>query len=143
MEQFNMKTLKPGSILQTPEHTSYRIIKQINEGGQGFVFLVEGPFGHKCLKVYKPDFLRLFPDAMNKLRTILPKPPKSAAYVWPQEVIDCDLAKGYVMEYVDDSHKLMAKFLRSTKSGGVRFKNMKTTIDAMLCLASEIGRAHV
>ena len=142
MEQFKLETLKPGTILNTPENTTYRVIKQLSEGGQGWTYLVEGPYGLKCLKVYKPDFLSFRPDMMKLLRAKLPKPPKSAAYVWPQEVIDCSLAKGYVMDFVDDTHKLMSKFLRSTKSGGVRFKDMKTTIDAMLGLASAFNVLH-
>jgi len=135
--------LKPGSVLQTPEHTSYRIIKQLSEGGQGWTYLVEGPYGFKCLKAYKPAFLTYRPDMMKLLREKLPKPPKSDAYVWPQEVIDCDLAKGYVMDYIDDTHKPMSKFLRPTKSGGVRFKNIRTTIDAMLGLASAFNVLHL
>lgn len=142
MEQFNLNTLEPGTILWTSEHTSYRIIKQLSEGGQGWTYLVEGPYGCKCLKTYKPDFLSFRPDMMNLLRAKLPKPPKSAAYVWPQEVIDCNLAKGYVMDFVDDTYKLMSRFLRSTQSGGVRFKNLKTTIDAMLGLASAFNVLH-
>lgn len=142
MEWFNLSTLNPGTILQTPEHTSYRIIKQLSEGGQGWTYLVEGPYGLKCLKAYKPDFLKLRPDMMKLLRAKLPNPPRSAAYVWPQEIVDCDLAKGYVMDYVDDSHKLMSRFLRSTKSGGVRFRNLKTTVDAMLGLASAFNVLH-
>ena len=137
-----MKTLMPGAIVQTPEHTSYRVIKQLSEGGQGWTYLVEGPYGYKCLKAYKPDFLSYRPDMMKLLRAKLPKPPKSAAYVWPQEVIDCDLAKGYVMEYIDDTHKLMYSFLRPIKGGGVRFKDMKTAIDAMLGLASAFNVLH-
>ena len=142
MVQFDLKPLMPGIVLQTPEHTSYRIEKQLSEGGQGWTYLVKGPCGYKCLKAYKPEFLSYRPDMMNLLRAKLPKPPKSPAYVWPQEVIDCDLAKGYVMDYVDDTHKLMSKYLRSTKSGGVRFIDLKTTIDAMLGLASAFNVLH-
>lgn len=142
MEQFHLETLKPGAILKTPDLASYRVIKQLSEGGQGWTYLVEGPYGLKCLKAYKPDFLQFRPDMMKLLRAKLPKPPKSPAYVWPQEVIDLPLAKGYLMEFVDDSYKLMSKYLRSINSGGVRFKDKKTTIDAMLGLASAFNVLH-
>ena len=142
MDYSNLKTLMPGARFQTPENGAYRVVKQLSEGGQGWTYLVEGPYGPKCLKAYKPEYLRLFPDMMKLMRAKLPKPPKSAAYVWPQEMVECDTVKGYVMEYVDDSHKLMSRFLRPTQSGGVRFKDMKTTVDAMLCLASAFNVLH-
>ena len=142
MGQVNTSVLQQGMAVSTTNGTIYHIDKQISEGGQGWTYLATGPYGPKCLKIYKPEMLQRFPSIMDSLKRKLPKPPPFNGYVWPQEIFDSVDIKGYVMDFVDSSYVLMTKFLLAKKQGGVRFKDLKTTIDAMLSLVSAFNILH-
>lgn len=142
MGQVNTNLLQPGMAVSTTNGTIYHIEKQISEGGQGWTYLATGPYGKKCLKIYKPEMLQHFSTMMDSLRRKLPKPPHHDGYIWPQEIFDTDDIKGYVMDFVDSSFVLMDKFLLAKSQGGVRFKSLKITIDAMLGLVSAFNVLH-
>ena len=91
---------------QSDNGIKYKIIKQIGEGGQGYVLKVEDEnFNHFALKVYKEK--HQIDTQKNIIKSLVGHKPKSnnrdIEFIWPIDTID-SISKyfGYVMPLYDN-----------------------------------------
>src|SRR5438105_11526 len=85
--------------------SSLKVKKLLGEGGQGAVYLVEGPHGPQALKWYNPE------QATDEQRAAVrylarTGPPRGAAgrrFVWPQDLVTATGTTqfGYLMPLID------------------------------------------
>jgi DNA-binding helix-hairpin-helix protein with protein kinase domain len=81
--------------------------RKLGEGGQGSVFLVDGPQGAQALKWYNPE--QATEEQKSALRELVKNgPPRGAAgrrFIWPLDLVTAPGSRqfGYVMPLIDTS----------------------------------------
>ena len=95
--------LPNGERVVSRANTTYTVIKKINEGGQGQLYLVESDNSKYVLKVY------FIEKATKRQREILVRlldlEPPSRCFVWPLDLVDLKKYNtfGYIMDLIEYS----------------------------------------
>lgn len=118
-----MAQFEPGKVLKTNFGAKIKIIKNIGEGGQGYVYLVEYGGKKKALKWYKPSSLRN-PDAFyDNLKRNADKGSPDKAFLWPEAVTErTEGSFGYLMDLRPEGYYELSKILGSEKYNLGSFK---------------------
>ena len=118
-----MAQFEPGKVLKTNFGAQIKIIKNIGEGGQGYVYLVEYGGKKKALKWYKPSSLRN-PDAFyDNLKRNADKGSPDKAFLWPEAVTErTEGSFGYLMDLRPEGYYELSKILGSKKYNLGSFK---------------------
>ena len=83
----------------------YEIKKKLGEGGQGAVFLVEGPTGPMALKWYNQIHSK--PDQRKAIEYLIGEPPPKGLagkrFIWPQDIATANGTDrfGYLMALIE------------------------------------------
>ena len=140
----NSEVLAVGTVIRSEVMNQYKIVRQLSEGGQGIVYVVEGSGGLKCFKQYKRVMLNHRPDLLAHIRKPIQKgSPDQHCFVWPQEAVSSGGVQGYIMELAEKPFTPLVRFTLPLSRKGVRFANSKATVDAMLNLVSSFNVLHM
>ena len=143
-EKLQSEVLPVGAVIMTEVRNQYRIVRQLSEGGQGIVYIAEGPSGVKCFKQYKRNMLANRPDILDHIRMLIKKgAPDTRYFVWPREIVCAGGVCGYIMDLVGNSFAMLVRYTLPLSRKGVRFANFKVTVDAMLNLVSAFNVLHM
>ena len=94
-------------VLAETSRSQFVVKKKLGEGGQGAVFLVEGPHGAQALKWY------VLSQATDEQRSAIsylvangpPRGPAGRRFIWPQDLVTASGTRqfGYLMPVIDTS----------------------------------------
>jgi len=136
-----MSIFKPGDTIKSLSGAPIRIVKFLNDGGQGEVYQVEYKGQKKALKWYFPDSIRnprLFIN--NLLHEVIEKPSPDKAFLWPEALTSNTRGSfGYIMDLVPDGYYTLEKVLATTEH---RFSSYKIAVEACLKILSAFRILH-
>ena len=118
-----------------------KIIKWLAEGGQGNVYMVEQCGVMKALKWYKPKAIEKNKEMFyeNLKANYLKGSPNKKVFLWPEDITEIKNGIfGYVMPLRPEGYYEIGDFLLTK----VRFKSLKTVIDASLNIVSAFRILH-
>ena len=139
--------LTPGTQIKTVFGGTVKIIKELGEGGQGIVYLVELGGQQKALKWYKNTFLdtiarrdpenpkKFYKNIKNNIMRGSPDP----VFLWPQDItVWQNDSFGYVMDLRPEGYYEVSCFMVRS----VSFKSFRTVIDAALKIVNAFRILH-
>ena len=118
-----------------------KVVRWLAEGGQGDVYIVEQNGQQKALKWYKPGGMGKDPKAFyeNLKENCERKSPDNNVFLWPEDITEwIDDTFGYIMPLRPEGYYEVGDFLLVK----VRFKSMKTVIDAAMNIISAYRILH-
>ena len=134
------KKFKPGDRIDC-KGSPIKVVKWLAEGGQGDVYVVEQLGQQKALKWYKPTGMGKDPKAFyeNLKHNYIKQSPDKNVFLWPEDITEwIDGSFGYVMPLRPSGYYEVGDYLLTK----VRFKSMKTVIDAALNIVSAYRILH-
>ena len=133
--------LKIGSILKTADGNTIKVLKELGEGGQGYVYLIDYKNTKKALKWYKMSALgdspKTFYDNLNDNKS---KGTPSSEFLWPLDITNWKEGEtfGYVMELIPEGFHELSEFMLCH----VRFRSYKRAVDAAINIVSAFRILH-
>lgn len=118
-----------------------KVVKWLADGAQGDVYIVEQLGQQKALKWYKPKGMGKDPKAFyeNLKHNYIKKSPDKQIFLWPEDITEwINGSFGYIMPLRPSGYYEVGDFLLTK----VRFKSMKTVIDAALNIVSAYRILH-
>lgn len=132
--------LHPGDMIKCLS-SPIKVVKWLDEGGQGDVYVVEQNGEKKALKWYKPNGMGKDPKAFyeNLKQNYFKGAPDKKVFLWPEDITEWNGGVfGYVMPLRPEGYYEVGDFLLAK----VKFSSMKTVIDAALNIVSAYRILH-
>lgn len=132
--------LSIGTKLSTDSGNPVTILRQLGEGGQGFVYEVDYGGDKKALKWYKAIGMGDTPETFRKvLKKNIERKAPSPEFLWPQDLTQwVDGRFGYIMDLKPQGYYEIWQFQLCR----VRFASFQVAVDAMLKIVSAFRILH-
>lgn len=132
--------LSIGTKLSTDSGNTVTILRQLGEGGQGFVYEVDYGGDRKALKWYKASGMGDTPETFREvLRKNIKRKSPAPEFLWPQDLTQWKDGKfGYIMDLKPQGYYEIWQFLLCH----VRFASFQVAVDAMLNIVSAFRILH-
>lgn len=129
-----------GTKLRTDSGNTVTILRQLGEGGQGFVYEVDYGGDRKALKWYKSIGMGDTPETFRQvLKKNIERKTPAPEFLWPQDLTQWHDGKfGYIMDLKPQGYYEIWQFLLCR----VRFASFQVAVDAMLNIVSAFRILH-
>lgn len=134
-----MERLTKGQVIKMTSGKECRVLKELGEGGQGYIYKVRYEGKDMALKWYKMDKIADKGKFYRNLQNNIKKGAPTKAFVWPVELtVPIDGGFGYLMDLIPDGYAEFKHYLLAD----VHFSGIKALINAALGLIDGFEKLH-
>ena len=134
-----MERLTKGQVIKMTSGKECRVLKELGEGGQGYIYKVRYEGKDMALKWYKMDKIADKGKFYRNLQNNIKKGAPTKAFVWPVELtVPIDGGFGYLMDLISDGYAEFKHYLLAD----VHFSGIKALINAALGLIDGFEKLH-
>ena len=134
-----MERLTKGQVIKMTSGKECRVLTELGEGGQGYIYKVRYEGKDMALKWYKMDKIADKGKFYRNLQNNIKKGAPTKAFVWPVELtVPIDGGFGYLMDLIPDGYAEFKHYLLAD----VHFSGIKALINAALGLIDGFEKLH-
>lgn len=134
-----MERLAKGQVMKMTSGKVCKVLEELGEGGQGYIYKVRYEGKDMALKWYKMDKIADKGKFYRNLQNNIKKGAPTKAFVWPLELtVPVDGGFGYLMALIPEGYETFVRYLNAD----VHFSSIQALIHAALCLIDAFEKLH-